>query len=532
MPTVTIINDTQVPLHISLRHISPIHFVNNVAPGSPAVFKSVGRVWFTIEARIARGGRDNNEYTLVESFAAPVGVSLCVLSLGAGAVWVAGAATAAGGVGAAITSISARIGATAAAQAPTARRLYKYARQGQHIVQIGQVLGLGGGALLGKKAAEAQLNGPAQSELERRQKEQGGKSWFAWDENARVKEAKKVLKGLLEGSVVSSAGWFMKKDRTIRIKGGPRATEMDGLLVIETDTLEAFEVVSDDSVEEDGKAAFGDGTGEGSLKTWWSSLSQRTKTTSKEGGEGTSDSQTSFAGLTAAPTEDNKQETAYQRSQRLLYEKLNESSQWVYSRIRRGPHEPGPSEDNDDDVALDTEKTASVVAARQGAQSPMPPPDDDPTRPPTLQTILAEMGFNEMQIAKARAQVGELPSDAAHDEERKGKVEEAMLLLLNEESEKASESAAPVVTTSKGLSASTVAETTSSASPTVSGAADKPPVQVVGAEKVTTPHWTTKAKQAAEASGAIKILNLGGSHLVDRGERWLQKGDAGSSKKT
>lgn len=89
MPTVTIVNDCAVPLHISLRHISPIHFQNNIAPGASAVFKT-GRVWFTIEARIARGGKENNEYTLVETFAAPVAVSLCALSLGAGVVWVAG----------------------------------------------------------------------------------------------------------------------------------------------------------------------------------------------------------------------------------------------------------------------------------------------------------------------------------------------------------------------------------------------------------------------------------------------------------
>ncbi|UZJ53437.1 hypothetical protein CBS101457_002757 [Exobasidium rhododendri] len=517
MPTITIYNDTQVPLHISLRHVSPLYYVNNVRPGTPAVFKNVGRVWFTIEARIARGGTDNNEYTMVESLAAPIGISLCVLSLGAGAVWVAGATTAAGGVTAAVTSISARIGATAAAQAPTARRLYKYAQKGQHIVQIGQVLGLGGGALLGKKAAEAQLGGPAQSELERKQKEKGGSSWFAWDENARVKEAKKVLKGLLEGSVVSSAGWYMKGERTIRIKGGPRATEMDGLLIIETDTLEAFVVVSDSENVEDGKAAFGDGTGEGSIKTWWSSLSQQAKGKNKEGKDEITDSQSSFSGLAALQDgTEPKEETSYERHQRQLYEKLSESSQWVYSRIRRGPTEPAPIEEIDDS----DEKVDRLIPAnpREGTQSPAPPPDDDPNRPPTLARILEEMGFNDDQIAQARAKVGELPTSHEQEEERKSKVEEAMLLLLSGDG---SSEASKVATTSEATS-----EKEPDASTNVATMADdpsKPIPQVIGAEKVTTPHWTAKAKAAAESSGAIKILNLGGSHLMDRGEKWLQK---------
>lgn len=506
MPTVTIVNDTNVPLHISLRHISPIHFQNNVAPGKAAVLKC-GRVFFTIQARIARGGAENNVYTLAESVAAPIAVSLCAVSLGAGAVWVAGAATAAGGVTAAVTTISARVGAAAASQAPTARRLYKYARQGQRFVQIGQVIGLGGGALLGKKAAEAQQGGPAKSELERKQEEKGGSSWFAFEENRRIKEAKKVLKGLLEGSVVHSQGWYIGKDRTIHIRGGPRATEVDGLLIIETDTLEPFEVVSETLEEKDGEAAYGDGTGEGALKTWWSSLSQKTKGKGKEGVDEIRDSQTSFHTLEAE--KGLVEETAYQRNQRLVYEKLSESSQWIYSRIRRGPNEPAPSEEAED-AALENDLAVPSVDLQRRAPSPAPPQDDDPIHPPTLEKILQDMGFNDEHIREAKAKVGELPTSEEEKEARKAKIEEAILLLLNEEGQKAAEAdqPIPIVASSSELAA---------------GTDNRPILPVVGAEKVTTPHWTTKAKQAAEASGALKILNLGGSHLADRGERWLQK---------
>ncbi len=68
MPTITLVNDTSVPLHISLKQVSPLYYENNVPPsGGKAVFKNVGPVWFTIEARIARvqaeGQKAENEYT-------------------------------------------------------------------------------------------------------------------------------------------------------------------------------------------------------------------------------------------------------------------------------------------------------------------------------------------------------------------------------------------------------------------------------------------------------------------------------------
>lgn len=401
---------------------------------------------------------------------------------------------------AAIATIGARVGATAAASAPTARRLYKYARKGQHIVQVGEVIGIGGGALLGKKAAGAQQGEAATSETKQ-------SSTFGLDENARVKEAKRVLKGLLEGSVVSSAGWYMKGERTIRIKGGPRATMMDGLLVIETDTLEAFEVVSDDPVDEDGKAAFGDGTGEGSLKSWMSSLKK--KSTGKDKSN-TSDSQTSFPILQVNGEGVKEEETAYQRHQRQLYEKMSESSQWLYSRMRKAPHEPEPVEEASEDAA--SEK-ALGIPPRGGMTSPAPPPDDDPVHPPTLEVILQEMGFSEKQILRAKAEVGELPTSKEQEAERKEKVEKAMFMLFGEESQNAKEAAGPdsTVAAQGGKAPATKLDPT------------QPLPEVVGAEKVTTPHWTTKAKQAVEGSPALKALQVGGSHLFDRGEKWLQK---------
>ena len=278
MPRVVIKNQTEVPLHIALRHISPIHFINNVAPGQEAVFPHVGRVWFTVEARIARRANvdqndgeeekveaesssssnnkkdkkdkkrerreaveKNNEYTLLQAVAAPVAVSVAALSLGAGAIYVGMAAGAAGGVTAAISSISAQVSTAAASQVPTARRLYKYAQKGQKVVQIGQVLGIGGGALLGNRAAIAQskqhdevVRGEAHDEL------------TGQADIERIKKVKEILMGLIEKSAIRSHGWYMNRDRTIIIRGGPKAAEVDQWLIIETDTVTPFEVISQD----------------------------------------------------------------------------------------------------------------------------------------------------------------------------------------------------------------------------------------------------------------------------------------------
>lgn len=67
MPEIKLINDTLLPLHISLKQVSPLYYANNVPPtGGQAVF-TPGPVWFTIEAKIARitgeGKPAENEYT-------------------------------------------------------------------------------------------------------------------------------------------------------------------------------------------------------------------------------------------------------------------------------------------------------------------------------------------------------------------------------------------------------------------------------------------------------------------------------------
>jgi hypothetical protein len=47
---ITLVNETQLPLHLSLRHISPLHYANSVRAGESAQL-NCGRVWCTVEAR-------------------------------------------------------------------------------------------------------------------------------------------------------------------------------------------------------------------------------------------------------------------------------------------------------------------------------------------------------------------------------------------------------------------------------------------------------------------------------------------------
>lgn len=184
-----------------------------------------GRVWFTIQARIDRG---DNGYDKFQTYAPIAAITVGALSLGAGAIYFAGASAAAGGAVAAASAVAARVSAAVATHTPTVKRLLKYASKGQTVAKIGQVVGIGGGALAGAKGANGKTK-PVEQQLK--------------DKAAQA--SKSALKKLLQGSVLSSAGWYIDRDRTIRITGGPKASITDGLLVIETDTTVPFTLVDE-----------------------------------------------------------------------------------------------------------------------------------------------------------------------------------------------------------------------------------------------------------------------------------------------
>ncbi|TKY90057.1 hypothetical protein EX895_000055 [Sporisorium graminicola] len=225
MPKVTIINDTQVPLNICLKQVSPLHYANSVPPNGGRATMHTGRVWFTIQARIDRG---DNGYDKFQTYAPIAAITVGALSLGAGAIYFAGVSAAAGGTVAAVSAVAARVSTAVATHTPTVKRLLKYASKGQTVAKIGQVVGIGGGALAGAKGANGKTK-PVDQQLK--------------DKAAQA--SKSALKKLLQGSVVSSAGWYIDRDRTIRITGGPKASLADGLLVIETDTTVPFTLVDE-----------------------------------------------------------------------------------------------------------------------------------------------------------------------------------------------------------------------------------------------------------------------------------------------
>lgn len=224
MPQVTFINDTQVPLHICLKQVSPLHYANSVPPQGGTAILHTGKVWFTIQARIDRG---DNTYDKFQTWAPIAGISVGVLSLGAGAIYFAGASAAAGGTVAAVSAVAARISAAVATHTPTFKRLMGYASKGQTVAKVGQIVGIGGGALAGAKSANS-------------------KSTSQHYTDKAAEASKSILKKLLQGSVLSSAGWYIDKDRVIRIQGGPNATTTpEGVLVIETDTTVPFTLVDE-----------------------------------------------------------------------------------------------------------------------------------------------------------------------------------------------------------------------------------------------------------------------------------------------
>ena len=229
MPNVTFINDTQVPLHICLKQVSPLHYANSVPPNGGQATVHTGRVWFTIQARIDRG---DNGYDRFQTYAPIAAVTVGALSLGAGAIYFAGASAAAGGTAAAISAVAARVSATVATHTPTVKRLLKYASKGQTVAKIGQVVGIGGGAIAGAKSA-GEKEKDKQKPMDQQLKDKAAQA------------SKSALRKLLQGSVVSSAGWYIDRDRTIRITGGPHASTADDLLVIETDTTVPFTLVDE-----------------------------------------------------------------------------------------------------------------------------------------------------------------------------------------------------------------------------------------------------------------------------------------------
>ncbi|KIP09051.1 hypothetical protein PHLGIDRAFT_12245 [Phlebiopsis gigantea 11061_1 CR5-6] len=182
MPTAHIHNCTSLPLHISLKQLTPLYYENYVQPGG-SMTRYPGQVWFTIEARLADPEQPKREYddwdNILPIAMYSVGGILAAggLLVGAGVAGVAGAALAEGGALLEWALANAAWLATAA-------------RAGAIAVQVGSCIGVGTGAAEGMKA-------------------------------------------LMEEDVVNVKGWYMSGERNFYISGGPQAVVKDGKTYID-----------------------------------------------------------------------------------------------------------------------------------------------------------------------------------------------------------------------------------------------------------------------------------------------------------
>ncbi|CAG7734839.1 unnamed protein product [Allacma fusca] len=61
--SISVVNKTKYDLHVCLKQVSPLYFENYVKPGG-SFTRDVGKVWFTIEARLSL---QKNEYSTGKS---------------------------------------------------------------------------------------------------------------------------------------------------------------------------------------------------------------------------------------------------------------------------------------------------------------------------------------------------------------------------------------------------------------------------------------------------------------------------------
>ncbi|KAK0535114.1 hypothetical protein OC842_002416 [Tilletia horrida] len=590
MPTIRVINETQVPLHIALCQVGPLHWQNGVSPGSAAVLNP-GPVFFTIEARIDRG--KDNEYTKLQCFVPIAVVSISVVTLGAGAVYFASAAAAAGGASALVANISAQL----ATKAPTIRRLYKYARRGQQISRIGNIVGIGGSVLAGKKVAEAEA---AHEEKE----EQGGmfsgfmrkKTVSKKQQKKQTNESMKILQGLVAGSVISSPGWFLNRDRTLKLTGGPRATEVDGLLIIETDTVEPFKIV-----EEDTGKTLAKGKSEQELLQAGEQAQLAAAAEAAKAGQGanapalrrtksTPDQAALEAASLGVPTAQSSDSDSDSDDESISKPDASKAStadtvkgkfaEWgaslsemtdgalqrgatMYSRFRPGAKGPQagaeaktakeqaqPSDPTPGATAIDEKVPAPEAEASKDNKADATGAQDDEDVSP-LEALL-QMGFSPIEANDALRQ---------HSGDLKGAIEE----LLAKDSAAVRKlamttplpSSPPVYGDSAGDPLSQVADspvptpksdaelkpqaaserkpdvsvaatlpsgmsTGTPAPPTPPAAPPKAPLKVVGGETIETPHWTTKAREAAAAATSSELGKIAVEQVVGRSKAFLE----------
>jgi len=113
---ISIVNQTEQDINICLRQVGPLYYENNVAPKQEVKW-TVGKVWFTIEAKISTPDNCYTPLQVVQPIALWTGAAICAAFIAVPLMIGAAPATAAAATAAASTegAAAAATGGTAAA---------------------------------------------------------------------------------------------------------------------------------------------------------------------------------------------------------------------------------------------------------------------------------------------------------------------------------------------------------------------------------------------------------------------------------
>ena len=328
-------------------------------------------------------------------------------------------------------------------------------------------------------------------------------------------------------SPFSSHGWFIGSDRTIRITGGPKATEIQDLLVIETDTNQPFELID---------ASTGKKT-----KTLPSKSKSKTEAKAKADelhAEGTEKTTLFDGDLPEEKTEAKESEEVYLKALKKQKEKEEEEKKKLAvstedesedEAINSGTNTPAQTFGEKVQHSWDLSRNYTLLRGNELLNKWKKGKDvggeavENPEVEENGLEILMEMGFDKKESEEALVK-------------SKGNTQEAIEILFKdpensnlEEVVKKTSEKSETSTSTVEVSSNPTSQTNDTVVPSTDStndASEKKNRKVVGGEHLEKAHWSKPISDMGEKVGASKILKYGSDYAVD----WLGKdGKAGAS---
>lgn len=325
----------------------------------------------------------------------------------------------------------------------------------------------------------------------------------------------------------------MKHDRVLRICGGPRASEVEGLLVIETDTLEPFTVI-----DEVGNTV---ATSEAGLEETQQDLGSHPKDDDKIGSPV----------LRRTASEPARDENAALGSKPRSQPQPQHTTLANQGRSKSANVQGYPDSDSDASIItyLDLPSTSAQPAQRRSEEAlrTQGPPgagtgtgtdaSKTKTKTPVVGSWLARLrGTRTSGGGASDSQANNTVSDPASSQDHAGALKPPTLPVRTYKQTSAdsfrapSPSGSPFPGTPSPSSRLPNSNPSPNPSPLVaSSPAPTPTPHVVGGEDIEKPHWTLRAKATADKYGASKALGLVGGHVGERGQKWLSADGEASS---